>query len=190
MRTVLAGAASLLLTLGVVTAGHAGSGVEQILERYGNANRWRDHVMVVAHRGGGLEAGKTRYPENSMASIRGVISSGAEMVEIDIRRSKDGELIVMHDSWLDRTTNCKGEVIARTMDELRHCRLVVEGTGAVTAESVPTLREMLEAPRARSWSISTTSWRLPTSPTWWRWRAPWAWKSRSWSRQTSGAPNA
>ncbi|WP_406871493.1 glycerophosphodiester phosphodiesterase family protein [Aminobacter sp. P9b] len=149
MRTVLAGAASLLLTLGVVTAGHAGSGVEQILERYENANRWRDHVMVVAHRGGGLEAGKTRYPENSIASIRGVIALGAEMVEIDIRRSKDGELIVMHDSWLDRTTNCKGEVIARTLDELRHCRLVVEGTGAVTAESVPTLREMLEATKGK-----------------------------------------
>lgn len=149
MRTVLAGAASLLLTLGIVTASHAGSRVEQILERYENANRWRDHVMVVAHRGGGLEAGKTRYPENSMASIRGVIALGAEMVEIDIRRSKDGELIVMHDSWLDRTTNCKGEVIARTMDELRRCRLVVEGTGIATDEPVPTLREMLAATKGK-----------------------------------------
>lgn len=149
MRTVLAATTSLLLALGIASASHAGPRSEQILERFENANQWRDHVMVVAHRGGGLEAGKTLYPENSIASLRGVIALGAEMVEIDIRRSKDGELIVMHDSWLDRTTDCKGEVIARTLDELRHCRLVVEGTGAVTGEPVPTLREMLAAAKGK-----------------------------------------
>lgn len=140
MRAVLA---VLFLVFGGPSVGHAGTRAEQILERFDDANQWRDHVMVVAHRGGGLEAGKGLYPENSIASVRGVIALGAEMVEIDIRRSRDGELIVMHDSWLDRTTNCKGEVIARTLEELRHCRLVVEGTGEVSSEPVPTLREML-----------------------------------------------
>lgn len=149
MRTVLAGAASLLLALGIASPSLAGSRVEQILERFGNANQWRDHVMVVAHRGGGLEAGKTNHPENSIASVRGVIAIGGEMVEIDIRRSKDGELVVMHDSWLDRTTDCRGEVVARTLEELRRCRLVVEGTGAVTSEPVPTLREMLAATKGK-----------------------------------------
>ena len=149
MRAVLAGATALLLVVGLAQAGHAGTRAEQILERFENANQWRDHVMIVAHRGGGLEAGKTRYPENSLASIRGVIALGAEMVEIDVRRSKDGELIVMHDSWLDRTTDCKGEVVARTLDELRRCHLVVEGTGEVSAEPVPTLREMLAVTRGR-----------------------------------------
>jgi glycerophosphoryl diester phosphodiesterase len=55
----------------------------------------------------------------------------------------------MHDSWLDRTTNCKGEVVNYTLAELKRCRLVVEGTGAVTGETVSTLREMLLATRDR-----------------------------------------
>ncbi|MEJ6783265.1 glycerophosphodiester phosphodiesterase family protein [Aminobacter sp. Piv2-1] len=147
MRAVLAGAISLLLGLGLEA--QAGSRAEQILERFGDANQWRDHVMVVAHRAGGLQDGKKRFAENSLAALRDAIAVGAEMVEIDIRRSKDGELIVMHDSWLDRTTNCKGEVVALSMDELRKCRLVVEGTGAVTAEPVPTLKEFLAVAKDR-----------------------------------------
>ena len=74
---------------------------------------------------------------------------GAEIVEVDIRRSKDGEFVVMHDSWLDRTTTCKGEVVKHTLAELKTCRLVIEGTRAVTDERVSTLREMLMATRDR-----------------------------------------
>ncbi|MGF7005849.1 glycerophosphodiester phosphodiesterase family protein [Aminobacter sp. BE322] len=147
MRAVLAGALLLLLGLGIEA--QAASRAEAILERFGDANQWRDHVMVVAHRAGGLQDGKKRFAENSLAALRDAIAVGAEMVEIDVRRSRDGELVVMHDSWLDRTTNCKGEVVARTMDELRQCRLVVEGTGEVTSEPVPTLRELLAVAKDR-----------------------------------------
>lgn len=149
MRAVLAGVVSFLLTLGLATQGHAETRVDQVLERFENANQWRDHVMVVAHRAGGLQDGKRRFAENSIAALRDAISLGAEMVEIDIRRSGDGELVVMHDSWLDRTTDCKGEVLAYTMAELRKCRLVVEGTGAVTAEPVPTLQEYLAVAKGK-----------------------------------------
>src|ERR1051325_4907899 len=83
----------------------------QILDRFEHANQWRDHVMVAAHRAGSMQAGKTLYAENSLAAVEGAITIGAEIVEVDIRRSKDGEFVVMHDSWLDRTTNCKGEVV-------------------------------------------------------------------------------
>ncbi|MBB6466434.1 glycerophosphoryl diester phosphodiesterase [Aminobacter lissarensis] len=149
MRTVLAGTASFFLALGLATSGHAGSRAEEILQRFENANQWRDHVMVVAHRAGGLQDGKRRFAENSIAALRDAIMLGAEMVEIDIRRSADGELIVMHDSWLDRTTDCKGEVLGYTMTELRKCRLAVEGTGDVTAEPVPTLRDYLSVARGK-----------------------------------------
>ena len=149
MRAVLAGAATLFLALGWAPGAEAGSRVEQILERYRNANRWRDHVLVVAHRAGGLQQGKSRFAENSIEALRDAIAAGAEMVEIDVRRSKDGELVVMHDSWLDRTTDCTGEVLARTMDELRKCHLVIEGTAAVAAEPVPTLRDMLAISRGK-----------------------------------------
>ncbi|MER9406883.1 glycerophosphodiester phosphodiesterase family protein [Mesorhizobium caraganae] len=121
----------------------------QILDRFEHANQWRDHVMVAAHRAGSMQAGKTLYAENSLAAVEGAIAIGAEIVEVDIRRSKDGEFVVMHDSWLDRTTTCKGEVFNYTLAQLKRCKLVVEGTGAVTNEAVSTLREMLLATRDR-----------------------------------------
>ncbi|TJV06559.1 MAG: glycerophosphodiester phosphodiesterase family protein [Mesorhizobium sp.] len=121
----------------------------QILDRFEHANQWRDHVMVAAHRAGSMQAGKTLYAENSLAAVEGSIAMGAEIVEVDIRRSKDGEFVVMHDSWLDRTTTCKGEVVKYTLAELKSCRLVIEGARAVTNETVSTLREMLLATRDR-----------------------------------------
>lgn len=121
----------------------------QILDRFEHANQWRDHVMIAAHRAGSMQAGKTLYAENSLAAVEGSIAIGAEIVEVDVRRAKDGEFVIMHDSWLDRTTTCKGEVVNYTLAELKKCRLVIEGTGAVTNETVSTLREMLLTTRDR-----------------------------------------
>ncbi|ANT51541.1 glycerophosphodiester phosphodiesterase family protein [Mesorhizobium amorphae] len=148
MRTIWQ---SLLFAAGLAASvGHASASetrARQILDRFEHANQWRDHVLVAAHRAGSMQAGKTLYPENSIAAVEGSIAIGAEIVEVDIRRSKDGEFVVMHDSWLDRTTNCKGEAANYTVAELKRCRLVIEGTGAVTNETVSTLREMLTVTR-------------------------------------------
>jgi glycerophosphoryl diester phosphodiesterase len=150
MRTIWL---SLLFSTALAaSAGQALAGetrARQILDRFEHANQWRDHVMVAAHRAGGMQAGKTLYPENSVAAVEASIAMGAEIVEVDIRRSKDGELVVMHDSWLDRTTNCKGEVVKHTLAELKTCRLVIEGTGVTTSETVSTLRDMLMTTRDR-----------------------------------------
>ncbi|MGI6852632.1 glycerophosphodiester phosphodiesterase family protein [Mesorhizobium sp. 1B3] len=127
----------------------AQSRVEAIRDRLLNANQWRDHVMVVAHRGGGLQADKTRFPENSIAAVEDAVRVGAEMVELDIQKSKDGVYVVFHDTWLDRSSNCKGILAERTLEELKSCRLVIEGTGAVSDETVPTLAEMLSVTRDR-----------------------------------------
>ncbi|UCI05930.1 glycerophosphodiester phosphodiesterase family protein [Mesorhizobium sp. B1-1-8] len=150
MRTIwpsLLFTAALTASTGQTLAGKTHAG--QILDRFEHANQWRDHVMVAAHRAGSMQAGKTLYAENSLAAVEGSIAIGAEIVEVDIRRSKDGVFVVMHDSWLDRTTTCKGEVDHYTLAELKQCRLVVEGTGAVTNETVSTLREMLTATKDR-----------------------------------------
>ncbi|RWM26919.1 glycerophosphodiester phosphodiesterase family protein [Mesorhizobium sp.] len=138
---------SLLLSATLATASSQTLAGEtraaQILDRFTHANQWRDHVMIAAHRAGSMQAGKTLYAENSLAAVEGSIAMGVEIVEVDVRRAKDGEFVIMHDSWLDRTTTCKGEVVKYTLAELKRCRLVVEGTGAVTNEPVSTLREML-----------------------------------------------
>lgn len=148
MRGISCVAILVAALAGFVTPGQAeGTRVEQILERFEHANLWRDHVMIVAHRGGWMENGRIVHAENSIEGIRNAVALGVEMVEIDVRKSKDGEFVVLHDSWLDRTTSCRGEVVQRTVAELKQCRLVIEGSGVETAESVPTLRDMLAATR-------------------------------------------
>lgn len=143
-RPFIAALALGLLAAAVEMPAFAQEGrVQQILDRFENANRWRDHVMIVAHRGGWKENGVIRWAENSRAGVRHSIGLGVEIVELDVRMSGDGEFVVMHDSGLERTTDCKGEVAARTLAELRTCHLVVEGSGEVTDEVVPTLAEML-----------------------------------------------
>ena len=125
------------------------SRLDEIRERLHNANRWRDHVMVVAHRGGGMDGDRNRHPENSVAGVTSSIGLGVEMVELDVQKSKDGEFVVFHDSWLDRSSTCHGELAKRTLAELRQCRLVLAGSGEPTAEPIPTLREMLSVTRDR-----------------------------------------
>lgn len=120
-----------------------------IRARLNDANLYRDHVMVVAHRAGWKENGKVVRAENSKAAIDHAAAIGVEMVELDVRRSKDGVLVVMHDATLERTTTCQGQVSDRTLAELRGCRLMVEGTGILTDEVVPTLAEMLAHARGR-----------------------------------------
>lgn len=144
-------AATVAMLAAVLPPAFAGenSHIGEIRERLQSANRWRDHVMVVAHRGGGLAQGAKLFPENSIAAVRNAIDLGAEMVELDIQKSRDGVFVVFHDSWLDRTSTCKGELAKRTLAELKECRLVIEGTGEATGEAVPTLAEMLAVTRDR-----------------------------------------
>ncbi|MBS3651422.1 glycerophosphodiester phosphodiesterase family protein [Pseudaminobacter sp. 19-2017] len=145
-RSILAAAISVHACLAMTGVAQA-SRADQIIERIENANRWRDHVMIVAHRGGWKENGEVRWAENSKAGVRHAIALGVEMVELDVRTSKDGHYVVMHDTWLDRTTTCRGEVAARTLVELKSCHLVVEGSRDVTDEVVPTMEEMLALAR-------------------------------------------
>jgi glycerophosphoryl diester phosphodiesterase len=150
VRKAILGAAFAVLAAMQTSALHAGSSrIGEIRERLEDANRWRDHVMVVAHRGGGMEGSRGSHPENSISGVRSVIELGVEMVELDIQKSSDGEFVVFHDSWLDRSSTCKGELATRTLAELRECRLVIAGTGEATGERIPTLREVLEVTRDR-----------------------------------------
>lgn len=104
-------------------------------------------VMVVAHRGCWSNA-----PENSIAAIENCIRLGADMVEIDVRNTADGALVLMHDTTIDRTTNGSGKVSDISFDALRALKLR-QGAGgakaALTEAQVPTLEEALLAARGR-----------------------------------------
>jgi glycerophosphoryl diester phosphodiesterase len=72
----------------------------------------------VVHRGGAA-----RWPENSMRAFTSAIALGAEILELDVHLTADGEVAVIHDPTLDRTTTGTGPVAARTAAELRAVRL-------------------------------------------------------------------
>lgn len=100
-------------------------------------------VIIASHR-----ADWRNYPENSLPAIEGSISLGVEIAEIDLQRTKDGELILMHDTAIDRTTTGKGLVADHTLAEIRSLYLR-DGLGSPTRFVVPTLREALLAARGR-----------------------------------------
>jgi glycerophosphoryl diester phosphodiesterase len=97
-----------------------------------------NQVIVVSHRGDWRNA-----PENSLQAIKNCIKMGVDMVEIDIRETKDGHLVVMHDKTLDRTTNGKGKVKEWSLDSLRTLNLK-DGLGVLTKHKIPTLKEALQ----------------------------------------------
>jgi glycerophosphoryl diester phosphodiesterase len=98
-----------------------------------------------AHRGGAA-----LWPENSLLAFRRAIAMGAPLVECDVHLTADGELAVIHDRTLDRTTEGAGPVAERTAAELGALRLRASGagntdrsTGALTDERIPMLDALL-----------------------------------------------
>ncbi len=96
-----------------------------------------DQVIVVAHRGDWRNA-----PENSLQAIDNCIEMGVDMVEIDVRETADGVLILMHDQTIERTTTGTGKVKELTWDYLKTLKLK-DGIGHETHHKIPTLEEAL-----------------------------------------------
>ncbi len=71
-------------------------------------------MRVFAHRGY-----SGRYPENTMEAFRGAYEAGADGIELDVQLSKDGQIVIIHDETLDRTTTGKGYVKDHTLAELK-----------------------------------------------------------------------
>lgn len=94
-------------------------------------------VLFAAHRGGSL-----LWPENSLLAFRNAAELGADFLEFDVHLAKDGEVVVIHDPTLDRTTTGTGPVRARTLAELKRLRLKDKG-GAATEETIPALDELV-----------------------------------------------
>ncbi len=95
-------------------------------------------VMVVSHRGDWRNA-----PENSLQAFRNCIDMGVDMIELDLKKTKDGQLILMHDYTVDRTTDGKGKPEDYTLDELRKLHLK-NGMGRATFHTIPTLEDLDE----------------------------------------------
>ena len=93
---------------------------------------------VCAHQGNG--GGK---PANTVVAFTNAVALGAAMVEFDVKRCKTGELVIMHDGTVDRTTNGKGAVSDLTFDEIR--KLTIRWPGHPDADvKVPTFDEAID----------------------------------------------
>ena len=95
-------------------------------------------MKIIAHRGG---AGLGN--ENTLSCISKGLSYGPDMIEIDVHLTKDCEVVVCHDPYIDRTTDGKGMICEMTLKEVKAAH-IVDTDGNSTSEKIPTLREVIE----------------------------------------------
>lgn len=99
----------------------------------------RKKPIIIGHRGAASLA-----PENTLASFKKAWEKGAEMVELDVHRTKDGHLVVIHDDKVDRTTDGKGLVKNLTLKEIKALDAGSWFSYEFKGEKVPTLEEVMD----------------------------------------------
>jgi glycerophosphoryl diester phosphodiesterase len=107
--------------------------------------RLEDHVQITSHRGASGKA-----PENTLASVQQAIADGTDWVEIDVQETKDGVVIVAHDSDLKKVSGVDSKIWDATAAELRSIDIGSYFAPSFASERVPTLAEVLEACRGRA----------------------------------------
>jgi glycerophosphoryl diester phosphodiesterase len=95
--------------------------------------------LVIAHRGY-----RTKYPENTLVAFQAAIDAGADMIELDVLLTKDRKMVVIHDEWLDRTTNGQGMVSDCTLSQLKALDAGSWFDLCFKEERLPTLEEVLD----------------------------------------------
>ena len=110
-------------------------------------------VRICAHRANTYSGMfQHNYPENSIPAIRHCIALGIEMAEIDVRKTKDGVLVCLHDSNIKKVTNGSGEVASLTYAEVCKYDMKTRDKGVVSpGVKIPTLEEMLLECKDKIW---------------------------------------
>ena len=104
----------------------------------------RPRPLIVAHRGASADA-----PEHTLAAYDAAVAQGADFLELDVRLSADGQLVVIHDARLERTTDGRGEVQEYTLQALK--RLDAGGwfRPSFRGQRIQTVTELIERFRSR-----------------------------------------
>lgn len=98
-----------------------------------------DSPKIIAHRGA-----NDRFNESTITAYKIAAEDSVDALEIDLRMTTDGELIVMHDETIDRTTNGTGEVSTYSLEEIKEFQTVDVFSQQTTMEAIPTLKEVFE----------------------------------------------
>ena len=96
--------------------------------------------VTIAHRGFSHIA-----PENTLIALKKAIEIGADFAELDVCQTKDGEIVLMHDETLDRTTNGTGEIWNFTLKELKQLDAGSWFGPQFKGEPIPTLLEVIQS---------------------------------------------
>ena len=105
---------------------------------------YKNKVAVAAHRGN-----SKYFPENTLAAMKSALSLPVDMLETDVHMTSDGELVIMHDDRVDRTTNGRGLIREMTLSEIRKLDAGAWYSEKFRGERVPTLSELLELTKSR-----------------------------------------
>lgn len=124
--------------------GHTILSFAQIKHHSTSGRESKRNIKVVAHR---ANNGEEKYPENSITMIQSCLDQGLQILELDIRQTKDKQLVILHDKTVDRTTNGKGNIADLTLQELQQLNLKHEGK--ITRMKVPTLEEVLKLTKGK-----------------------------------------
>jgi glycerophosphoryl diester phosphodiesterase len=112
---------------------------------------------IIAHRGASGAA-----PENTLAAFNLAVTLGADAVELDVKLSKDGVPVIMHDATVDRTTNGSGEVRLLTLAELKKLDAGKWKGDPYIGEPVPTLEDVFQAVASQVWiNVELTNYSTP-----------------------------
>lgn len=142
LKSVVKFAFAAALSLSATFASAAPTRAELIRAKLDGKDR--NYVFVVMHRGDWRNA-----PENSVDAILGSIAKGADIVELDVAITKDGEYVLVHDNSIDRISNGKGKVKDLTLEEIRKFRLLGTDGKTVTDYRILTLKEAFDLTRGK-----------------------------------------
>ena len=107
--------------------------------------------LVIAHRGASATA-----PENTIAAFNAA-APWADFVELDVHKSSDGELVVIHDDTVDRTTNGTGSVASMTLAQLQALDAGSKADASFSSAKIPTLAQAITAIKATGAKIDRKS---------------------------------
>jgi glycerophosphoryl diester phosphodiesterase len=115
------------------------------------------YPIILAHRGA-----KAYAPENTLASFELAIAQGADGIELDVKLTADGQVVVIHDATVNRTTGASGRVKDMSLAELRLLDAGSFFSENFKAEKIPTLEEVFETVGKRTFiNVELTNYNTP-----------------------------
>jgi len=115
------------------------------------------HPAIFAHRGASAHA-----PENTLAAFELALAQGADGIELDVKLSADGKVVVIHDATVNRTTGASGRVKDLSLAEMRSLGAGSFFSASYVGEKIPTLEEVFETLGKRTFiNVELTNYNTP-----------------------------